>query len=150
GDDMLFPSGSAGSGTGGASSTTSTTGIGVTSTSTSTTSTGSTGGASATSSSSSGAGGCTSAADCDDGFDCTIDSCVGGQCLHVGGPNSGTTVCPPGKYCDAAAGCVPAPVCADDSACLQKWQADVCKTNIHCDGATATCKFDVLDKDKDG
>lgn len=87
-------------------------------------------------------GGC--ATDCDDGIDCTIDECVNTMCSHVLGP------CPTGEYCDPLLDCVAAPICADVSQCLAEWGTDPCKTNISCDGATATCKFEPLDKDTDG
>jgi Putative metal-binding motif len=80
---------------------------------------------------------------CDDGVSCTVDSCVQDACVHSLGP------CPEGEYCDLTAGCISGPVCADDGPCLQLWGNDACKTNIRCNAATATCTFDLLDKDGD-
>lgn len=80
---------------------------------------------------------------CDDGVACTIDNCVQDACVHSLGP------CPAGEYCDLTAGCISGPVCADEGPCLQAWGNDPCKTNIRCNGATATCAFDLLDKDGD-
>ncbi len=91
-----------------------------------------------------GAGGASACAGgCDDGVPCTIDSCVDGACVHVPGS------CPAAQHCDVKAGCTQSPACADDAACKALWAADPCKTNVRCDGATATCKFDLLDKDGD-
>ncbi|MCC6649219.1 MAG: hypothetical protein IT374_27075, partial [Polyangiaceae bacterium] len=102
------------------------------------------GSASAGKGGSAGGGGATACAGgCDDGVPCTIDSCVDGACVHVPG------TCPTAQLCDIKAGCVQAPTCADDAACKALWGADPCKANVRCDGATATCKFDMLDKDGD-
>jgi hypothetical protein len=46
-------------------------------------------------------------------------------------------------------GCTKAPICSADAQCTALWGADPCKTNVHCDGASATCKFAPLDKDND-
>jgi len=99
-----------------------------------------------------GSGGSTSACatSCDDGFSCTVDTCVGTTCQHAIGPNSGATACPTGQYCTAAKGCVAAPVCATTADCTMAWTGDACKSNIRCDAASSACLFDVLDKDKDG
>ena len=81
---------------------------------------------------------------CDDGIDCTIDSCVADSCRHAPGS------CQAGHVCDLQSGCVQAPVCSSDEACKQRWGDDPCKANIHCDGVTATCAYSLLDKDDDG
>lgn len=91
--------------------------------------------------------GCTT--DCDDGFGCTVDSCVSGKCSHAIGPNTGDTACPAGQYCTQEQGCVSAPVCADVSDCEKAFEGDACKSNIRCDPATSVCLFDILDKDHD-
>ena len=87
---------------------------------------------------------------CDDGFSCTIDACVAGECRHSIGPNEGDTSCPTGQYCTVDGGCVAAPACADDEDCQRVWQDDACKANPRCDTASSVCVFDVLDKDHDG
>ena len=92
-----------------------------------------------------GSSGCTSAGQCDDGIACTSDYCVGGSCTHA----PGAAACPAGQYCDAATGCVPSPACATTAQCEQQFSSDACKVNIACDAASATCTFDVLDKDAD-
>jgi hypothetical protein len=66
------------------------------------------------------------------------------------GPNSGDTACPDGEYCTLKSGCIKAPVCGSDDDCKSAWKDDPCKTNVACDGATATCTFETLDRDEDG
>lgn len=97
----------------------------------------------------SGTGGSNPCGDCEDGIACTVDWCDGDSCRHAIGPNSGTTQCPPGTYCDAVQGCVAGVVCATTDQCLQQLGSDPCKTNIACDPALAVCVFDLLDKDGD-
>jgi len=48
------------------------------------------------------------------------------------------------------AGCASAPICATTAQCEAQWVNDPCKAQVECDAATSTCKFSVLDKDKDG
>lgn len=90
------------------------------------------------------------AVSCDDGFNCTVDSCVSGECKHSIGPNSGATACPMGQYCTADKGCIANPACADVSDCQKAFEGDPCKTDIKCDPASSVCTFDILDKDHDG
>ncbi len=92
-------------------------------------------------------GGCSS--NCDDGFNCTIDACVGDKCSHSIGPNTGSTACPTGQFCTADKGCVASPACATAADCTKVWSGDACKSNIKCDAASSVCTFDVLDKDGD-
>lgn len=99
---------------------------------------------------STGSGECATAADCDDGFSCTVDACVAGKCTHTEGPNSGATACPSGEICDLHSGCVPGVVCATTAQCVMQLGSDACKTNIACDGARAICTYATLDKDGDG
>ncbi len=107
---------------------------------------GGSGGASGSSGASgSGGGGCS----CDDGVSCTLDECIGDACLHRVGPNTGPTACPSGTYCDLDMGCVPGVVCSNQAQCDAAFGSDACKVNVRCDGASATCKFDVLDNDMD-
>ena len=114
----------------------------------STTSSASTSGAS--SSTGSGGPGCQSAANCNDGFSCTIDVCTAGICSHTVGPNTGVTACGAGSFCEVNTGCVPGVVCATTDQCVQKLGDDVCKTHIVCDAATSICTYQLLDKDGDG
>ena len=89
--------------------------------------------------------GCT-AATCDDGFNCTIDSCTSIGCSHTIGPNSGPTACSLGQYCTPK-GCMKAKACAKDADCAD---TDACTTNEACDPASSVCLYKVLDKDGDG
>lgn len=86
-------------------------------------------------------------ADCDDGFNCTIDSCYAGKCSHSIGPMTGPTACPAGQYCLLAKGCVKGKACAKDADCTSD---DPCLTKGTCDPATSVCLFKALDKDGDG
>lgn len=88
--------------------------------------------------------------DCNDGFSCTVDSCVNGKCQSVIGPPTGMTACPIGQYCTVNAGCIAAPVCATVDQCQNAWKDDACKANLRCDAASSLCMFSVLDKDSDG
>ncbi len=98
-----------------------------------------------------GAAGAGGACSCDDGFDCTIDSCTGnGACFHRIGPNSGATACPTGEICELASGCVSAPICTSNAQCQTALGGDACKVNIQCNMASATCTFEQLDGDNDG
>ncbi len=56
--------------------------------------------------------GCTTGEECDDGVDCTFDSCEGGACVH----SPDDSLCEPGTTCDPTAGC-PARPCGDDAEC---------------------------------
>lgn len=94
--------------------------------------------------------GCTTAADCDDGIPCTIDTCALGSCRHAAGPNDGATACGVGRHCEVGKGCVPGIPCATDAQCEQRFADDGCKANIHCEAASATCQFSILDNDGDG
>lgn len=102
---------------------------------------GGTGGSGGATGGTGGAAGCPGG--CDDAIDCTVDACVEDECRHAPGP------CPPSQICDVTQGCVQAPICADVTTCEQLWGNDACKANIRCDDATATCAFDLLDKDND-
>jgi hypothetical protein len=97
-----------------------------------------------------GSGGCSSASDCDDGIPCTRSFCVLGKCSHTPVPSGDPDACPAGQHCDPATGCVASPVCADSSQCEAVFGSDACKANIACDPVTATCKFEILDRDEDG
>ena len=92
--------------------------------------------------------GCTGNIDCDDHFNCTVDTCLSdGTCTHTVGPNSGATACSPGSYCTLGNGCLASTVCAKDTDCPT---GDACKANMHCDLTSSLCVWDVLDKDRDG
>ncbi len=58
------------------------------------------------------AGSCQMAADCDDGVNCTVDTCVDGSCDHQ--PDD--TICQDGLSCDLTAGCPPR-ACTMDAEC---------------------------------
>jgi hypothetical protein len=96
------------------------------------------------------AGSSTCPTPCDDGYSCTVDSCVGGKCQHTIGPRTGDTACPVGQYCTLESGCVAAPACSTADQCVAAWKDDACKTNIQCEAASSVCTFDLLDKDGDG
>ena len=110
--------------------------------------TGATSGSTATHGSSSG-GTCTADSQCDDGFSCTVDSCVAGSCAHSIGPNQGPTACPPGQFCTVEKGCVASPACATNADCMTAFAGDSCKQNARCDPSSSVCIFDLLDKDHD-
>ncbi len=92
----------------------------------------------------------TCATDCNDGFSCTVDTCVNGKCQFVIGPSTGSTACPVGQYCTLDKGCVASLACATVQQCQDAWKDDACKSNIRCDAASSLCLFSVLDKDGDG
>jgi hypothetical protein len=85
--------------------------------------------------------------DCEDGFGCTIDSCVQGKCAHAPGPNIGSTQCPSGQFCVVGKGCVLSKACQQDANCADD---DPCTTGEKCDPAIAICTWVPLDKDSDG
>lgn len=92
------------------------------------------------------AGGCLTAADCDDGIACTVDSCALGVCRHV----TDSSLCPSGQVCEAGKGCAPGLPCSSDAQCEASLGHDPCRVKIHCDQASATCRFSNLDNDGDG
>jgi Putative metal-binding motif len=100
----------------------------------------------------SGAGGSSSVCtlSCDDGHECTVDTCVNTKCQHSIGPRTGATACPTGQYCTLDSGCVAAPACSTADQCIAAWKDDACKTNVKCEAASSVCTFDLLDKDGDG
>ncbi len=59
------------------------------------------------------AGGCSTDAQCDDGADCTGDSCQDHVCHHY--PR--TELCPSGQYCHQTAGCMPYGYCTSNDQC---------------------------------
>lgn len=88
---------------------------------------------------------CESAADCDDGVDCTFDTCVDqGYCRSV----TDFARCSDGKYCngievcDAVRGCLPGvvPTCDDENTC----------TIDSCDDGLQSCVHAPRDFDHDG
>jgi len=77
-------------------------------------------------------GDCTTPAQCDDGFTCTLDDCVMGHCTH----QSRDVACDDGlacttEHCDASVGCV---YVADDTACSDGVACthDVCDRLMGC------------------
>lgn len=85
---------------------------------------------------------CASAADCDDTFGCTDDTCCDGVCVHHVLPMG----CGAGSYRDLRRGCVAGHACASGSDCMS---TDPCLVNGRCDPAARACLFDMLDGDND-
>ncbi|MFQ5490569.1 MAG: right-handed parallel beta-helix repeat-containing protein, partial [Phycisphaerae bacterium] len=80
---------------------------------------------------------CQSDGDCDDHIDCTLDACVGGDCLHT--PNDGvcgdSLFCTGVEVCDAQIGCVslgdpcpPGEFCNEITA-----SCGICQSDANCD-----------------
>jgi len=111
--------------------------------------------------------GCTSAAACDDGVDCTVDACDDGLCVNT--PDD--SVCAEGTICDPVEGC-PAQACEVDDDCLDSRacngdetcnasmmcepgtpvdcsDGDAC-TDDRCDDAARGCVYTTKDDDGDG
>lgn len=88
---------------------------------------------------------CTSDAECDDGVDCTADTCTvtTGACRHQVVP----ALCPAGSSCHPVRGCEMGRPCATDEDCAD---GDACTTNERCDPAARVCVVDPLDGDGDG
>ncbi|MBL8680149.1 MAG: hypothetical protein JNK05_13320 [Myxococcales bacterium] len=80
---------------------------------------------------------------CDDGIDCTDDTCMSNMCVHTPVPAR----CAAGASCDLRMGCRMGRPCASASDCVD---ADPCTTNERCDSASRTCLHDLLDGDRDG
>lgn len=89
--------------------------------------------------------GCTSDAECDDGIDCTADTCTvaTGACRHQVVP----ALCPAGSSCHPTRGCEQGRPCGTDPECADD---DACTVNERCDPAARTCVVDPLDGDGDG
>lgn len=87
--------------------------------------------------------GCASAAECDDGIDCTVDRCDLGRCVHP----VVAARCTGGAYCDPRRGCVMGRACGGDSDCADM---DPCTRMERCDAASRTCRSEPLDGDMDG
>jgi hypothetical protein len=87
---------------------------------------------------------CLRAAQCDDGIECTEDSCNNGRCENI--PNSGLCddhiYCNGLESCDARRGCIMGTVvnCTDNEVC----------TSDRCDERSQTCIHSPLDRDGDG
>ncbi|MFO0709319.1 MAG: MopE-related protein [Sandaracinus sp.] len=79
---------------------------------------------------------------CDDGIECTTDSCVGRACEHV----ADHTRCTDGQYCDPASGCRAGGPCATVADCSAP---DPCAVP-RCDASMRRCMYSVLDGDRDG
>jgi hypothetical protein len=90
-----------------------------------------------------GSGGCGS---CDDHVPCTVDTCTAGKCHHE--PDS--KACEAKQVCDLLSGCIAGVICASTQDCTKQLGSDACKTNLACDQAMALCRWETLDKDKDG
>ena len=89
--------------------------------------------------------GCSSVTDCDDGIDCTTDTCVitSGACRHV----VTLALCGPGESCNPTMGCTTGSACATSVDCAD---TDACTSNERCDPAARVCTFQPLDGDSDG
>ncbi len=94
------------------------------------------------------AGGCQSDTACDDGIDCTVDTCVAGACRHVVGPASGPTACPASQFCNLQKGCIACAtanqcgaacvdIATDDANCGKCGNA--CSSASHCVAGSCTC-----------
>lgn len=86
--------------------------------------------------------GCTSAADCPDGVDCTVDSCgVDMMCHHM----PVDSICPAGQACDPAMGCIEHHGCATAADCTPAGETwwnfcdgdPMCDTEFGCSFPTA-------------
>jgi len=87
---------------------------------------------------------CTSNAQCDDGIDCTDDTCSSsGWCTNTLVPAR----CPTGTWCNPTKGCEAGKACAKDEDCDS---TDACVVNNGCDPASRVCMWSVLDGDGDG
>src|SRR5690606_7883935 len=82
--------------------------------------------------------------DCDDGLDCTEDSCAEGVCAHM----ANHARCPESAFCSAERGCVGGEACFEDADCVAS--PGGCVGPAVCDVATRRCRYDVLDGDLDG
>jgi hypothetical protein len=80
--------------------------------------------------------------DCDDGIECTLDSCDAGQCGHL--PRH--FLCGDWEYCSPDVGCVEGPTCASDGDCERP---DTCATAA-CEPGQRRCRYATLDGDGDG
>ncbi|MCZ7682429.1 MAG: MopE-related protein [Sandaracinaceae bacterium] len=89
--------------------------------------------------------GCTADGECEDGVDCTADTCTvaTGTCRHQVVP----ALCPAGSSCHPVRGCEMGRPCATDEDCADD---DACTTNERCDPAARVCVVDPLDGDGDG
>lgn len=89
--------------------------------------------------------GCASDTECDDGIDCTSDTCTTSTsvCRHQVVP----ALCPAGSSCHPTRGCEMGRACGTDTDCEDD---DACTVNERCDPAARTCVVDPLDGDGDG
>lgn len=87
-------------------------------------------------------GECLRDSDCDDGVDCTVDTCSAARCRN----DADHSMCEEDEYCDPVEGCVQSTSCEtseecdDDDPCTVDW----------CDEDLGVCRYDVLDRDEDG
>ena len=87
---------------------------------------------------------CDSAAECDDGIDCTIDLCTDRSCSHQTNPSvcADEIFCNGVEICDTARGCMPGVRESCDD-------GDVCTVD-RCDEANKICQREQRDLDQDG
>lgn len=97
-------------------------------------------------------GSCEEDSDCDDGVDCTRDTCnvecwpgesCGGRCVHHADP----TACGPIETCHEIRGCEPGEACATWRSCDT---SDPCVMSATCHAERRVCVVQVLDGDGDG
>lgn len=83
---------------------------------------------------------------CDDKVACTRDSCVEatGECRH----QADHALCTAGTVCMPKEGCESPPPCANDGDCPDVDNGPCMQE--YCDSASATCRWNPLDKDGDG
>lgn len=80
---------------------------------------------------------------CDDGVDCTADSCAAdNRCVHT----VDALACEAGFSCDLRMGCRQGVACSKDADCADM---NGCTSNERCDPSLARCIFDALDADGD-
>ena len=104
-----------------------------------------------------GYGACQEHADCDDGLDCTEDSCSFSNrlgcldafenCYYACEHRPRASRCGVGETCDWRLGCTPGTICAGREDCEDD---DPCTTNEDCDDSARACVSTPLDGDDDG
>ena len=88
---------------------------------------------------------CSSWRDCDDGVECTDDSCLSGTCQHTLSPGS----CDVGESCRPDdGGCMPGEECSSDFDCEEN--LDRCTGSFFCDTSIGRCIYTTIDQDFDG
>jgi hypothetical protein len=78
--------------------------------------------------------------DCDDGFECTDDLCIDGECVH----SPVHTRCAPGDYCAVGAGCTTGGSCRAPEDCGQPAPC------VYGACVSGRCVYSIFDADGDG